>query len=79
MVDPLILAEYGVGKQEALRTHLQAAIWEVVHVNVFAAQLLGRGVSFQDDPLTVVRQSQLAADVTLLAMAQDISELVFRD
>jgi hypothetical protein len=48
---PLILGEDMVGKQEALRTYLQPAIWKVVDINVLDAQILGRGVSFQNDRL----------------------------
>ena len=79
VTDSLIFAEDAVGKQDALRPYLQTAIWKVVDINVLAAWILGCGVSFQDDPLTIVRQGQLAAHVALLAMAEDIGELVCRD
>jgi hypothetical protein len=67
----LILAEDAVGEQEALRTHLQPAIWEVININVLAAEISGHGIPFQDDSLSIVGQSQLAAHIALLAMAQD--------
>jgi hypothetical protein len=59
--DPLILAEDAVGKQEAVRAHLKTAVWGVVHIDVLATQIFGRGISFEDDPLSVVGQRELIA------------------
>jgi hypothetical protein len=55
VADSLILAEDAVGKQETPGTYLQPAIWKVVDIDVLATQILGLGISFQDDSLTVVR------------------------
>ena len=54
VADSLILAEDAVGKQETPGTYLQPAIWKV-DIDVLATQILGVGISFQDDSLTVVR------------------------
>jgi hypothetical protein len=55
VADSLILAEDAVGKQETAGTYLQPAIWKVVDIDLLATQILGVGISFQDDSLTVVR------------------------
>src|ERR1700736_2110900 len=53
--DSLILAEDAVEKQETPGTSPQPAIWKGVDIDVLAPQILGLGISFQDDSLTVVR------------------------
>jgi len=71
---PLIFAEGAIGKKEALGADFQAVIWEVVNVNILAHKPFGKRISLQNDPLAVIRQSQLDSDIALFAVAQDIGQ-----
>ena len=73
-LDPLILTEAAVGKQETLGADFQAVIWKIVNVNILAHEPFGKIISLQGDPLAVIRQSQLASNVALLAVAQYVGQ-----
>lgn len=72
VANPLILVEDAVGKRDTRGADFQAAIWEVVNVYILALKSFGESGSFKNDPIAVVRQGQLASNVPLLPVAQDI-------
>jgi len=63
-----------IGKQETLGADFQAVIWKIVNVNILAHEPFGKIISLQGDPLAVIRQSQLASNVALLAVAQYVGQ-----
>ena len=68
VTDPLVLAEDAIGKRVPFPWHLEWAICEVVDLDILACQLVCYLTS------AVVGQGKLLAEVTLLAMAQDVSQ-----
>ena len=76
MGDALILVESRVGELDPLPAELQPPVREFEAVNVFARQPAGHFVLFEDDPLPVVGEGQLTADIALIAESKDIPQPV---
>jgi hypothetical protein len=74
VTDPLVLAEDAIGKRVPFPSHLERAICEVVDLDILACQLVCYLTSLENDLSAVVSQGKLLAEVTLLAMAQDVSQ-----
>ena len=67
-----ILFEDTIGKRDPLPAHLERPVRIVVKLDVLPAKLLRHGASLQDDLLAVVRHGKLLANVSLLAVAEDV-------
>ena len=72
VADSLVLREGPIGKRDTLPTHLYAAVWEVVKIDVLPSETISHLAGFQDDLLALIRDAELLADVTLLAVAEDL-------
>ncbi len=55
-------------------SHLEWPIREIVNIDVLASQLVCQLTSLKDDLPAIVGQGKLLAEVTLLAMAQDVGK-----
>jgi N-acetylglutamate synthase-like GNAT family acetyltransferase len=55
-------------------SHLERPIREVIDVDVLACQLVCQFTALQDNLPSVVRKGKLLAEVTLLAMAEDVGQ-----
>ena len=49
---------------------------EVIDLYVLAFQFLRQFIAIQDDLLSVIRQGELFTDMTLFAVAQDVSQAI---
>jgi Linear amide C-N hydrolases, choloylglycine hydrolase family/Transposase IS116/IS110/IS902 family len=58
----------------ALPSHLERPIREVINLNVLTCQFIRQITSFEDDLPAVIGESELLANVTLFAMAQDVGQ-----
>jgi hypothetical protein len=67
----LVLREDPIGKRDTLPTHLYAAVREVVKIDVLPTETIGQ-LAFQDDLLALIREAELLADVTLLAVTENL-------
>jgi hypothetical protein len=56
-------------------SHLERPIREVIDVDVLACQLVCQFTALQDDLPSVVRKGKLLAEVTLLAMTEDVGQI----
>jgi hypothetical protein len=70
----LVFVEDAIGKQVTFPSHLERPICEVVNLDVLACQLVCQFTTLQDDLPSVVRKGKLLAEVTLLAMAEDVGQ-----
>lgn len=73
---PLILVEDGVGQRDTFPAELQPAVRELIAVHVFARQFAGDLVLGKDDPQPVIGEGQLAADIALVAIAENVAQPV---
>jgi len=74
MAHTLVLAEDPIGKRVALPAHLERPVGEVVDLDILTRQLVGKLTPVQDDLTAVISEAELLAHMTLLAMAQDVSQ-----
>lgn len=63
----LVRIEYGAGKDDAIVPNLDAPIRELVGIGILADQPPCQFVDLQPDPLVIVLQSQVFADIALVA------------
>src|ERR1700754_375914 len=72
VADPLILAEDAVGKNVISPANLQRLIPIVEEFDVLAFKALRNVGLLKDDPLAVVVEGELGADVALLPVTEDV-------
>lgn len=77
--DALVFIEHTIGKYAAIRAHFEAAIGEVVQVDILASEFLAHSAAFQNQLLAIVGQGKLIANVTLLAMTEDVTDPARRE